>query len=231
MRKTTLPLLLLLLLFGSIRAQTILGMGGSGIIGLPDTARYGDTISGMQAWVVNHSSFSISGMNIGLMALPNLLGNPFQLGSINLGPLSVAPGDSILVNLDYFVVTPQNSNTGSNIMVVWPTAPGATPSDSTEQEYYVDGTTGIADGLAARQQAAAIYPNPSAGHPYLWVQSPQVTAADIVLLDATGRLVYQAQRQPMEVLDLHHLPSGFYLYHIRQGRKLLGSGRLLLQQP
>jgi len=210
-------------------AQGVLGIGSSGVIGLPDTTYYGDTLDNMSVWLVNQGPSLVTGILVELQAAPNLLGVPIPIGSLDLLLTILGPGDSISVPLDYFVVSPQNSNNGSNIMVIWPTAPGITPGDSTDDTYWVGGATGIS-GNAAPEPAISFFPNPSKG--LFQVQLPAQVGhhAEISVFQVDGKLLEQRTIETFDFLDLSHLQDGLYFYEVRSASGFFEMGGLLIRK-
>lgn len=209
-------------------AQSILGMGSSGVIGLPDTTHYGDTISGMSVWVVNRGLLPVAGLLVTLNGLTNTLSNPIQLGTLDLTLGLLAAGDSTQVPLDYFVVTPQNSNNGANIMVIWPTAPGSSTGDSTDGPYWVDGSTFLHP--AARSQEVRVYPNPATDELHLDLPSDLGESIELVLTDLQGREVLHARVSPGHKINLPSFPGGILLYQVIADGKPVWSGKLRIEE-
>ena len=224
---TTMMLLGFLLLGLVAQSQNSLGIGKSGISGLPDTTHYGDTIRNMRLFVVNRGNNIVAGTIVQLQAAPNFAINPFLIGTLDLFQVPLSPGDSIEVPLDYFVVTPQNSNNGSNIMVIWPTAPGTTPSDSAEQGYYVD-------EVAARSSSDSqplqwtLFPNPSQGELRFMLRGATVPSPELVVYNAIGNEVYRGLVREMQPIDLRSLPNGSYCCHLRSKQNLVARQKLMI---
>lgn len=229
MKTTRYTILMLLVLLGTLtsaRAQGILGIGTSGISGLPDTTHFGDTIRNMQVWVVNRGNTIVSGLTVQLLASPNLTGNPLQIGTLDLTLGLLQPGDSASVPLDYFVVSPSNSNNGSNVMVIWPTAPGTTPGDSAHQDYWVDGPTG-SPKPAIETTGFRLFPNPCFSTFQIMLPTP--AAATISLFAADGTVALRRSVHDLEVLEVSQLPRGIYLCRLEVGGKMLATKRIVLE--
>jgi hypothetical protein len=193
------------------RSQGILGIGGSGIIGLPDTTHFGDTIPSMGVWLKNEGFLIYTAGLVTFLADPNNAGSPINIGLLNLTGLLLLPGDSVMVSMDPFIVTPQNSNTGSNIMVIWPTTPGSQPGDSGIGGYYVD-----APMLAEQQQppAAALQlaVDPEGGQAKVYIRQADLVGGSLRLVDLQGSQLQQVVvDQPEIVLSMRGLAAGIYL--------------------
>lgn len=205
-------LLLCLLGFSSFatQAQGLLGIGATGISGFPATSQFGDTIQNLSVWLVNKGVTPIGSLSVALISQTNSTGLPFQLGTLDLTAGIIQPGDSTQVPLDYFVVTPQNSNQGSNIMVIWPTAPGTTPSDSAETDYEVDGPTEISAALDSFSDQMQIWPNPTNGILHLHVDQIKLKNSKVSVYDAFGKQIFESPLQYDQIIDLNRYPSGVY---------------------
>ena len=71
-------------------------------------------------------------------------------------------------------------------------------------------------------EAPAIFPNPSPGEALMAFDAPDAGQVEIRVLDATGRMLYQAEREVKEgrnevQLWLGHLPQGQYVVHVLFG--------------
>jgi hypothetical protein len=80
-------------------------------------------------------------------------------------------------------------------------------------------------------EAPAIFPNPSPGEALMAFDAPDAGQVEIRVLDATGRMLYQAEREVKEgrnevQLWLGHLPQGQYVVHV-----LFGSHRADQSEP
>jgi hypothetical protein len=90
------------------------------------------------------------------------------------------------------------------------------------------GTTGVAEG-AGRGEGATLTPNPASGEAAAWLP-PQVPRAALGLYAATGQQVRsQALSAGQNVVPLHGLPPGLYFYLVRDGGRVLGSGKLMVE--
>lgn len=223
------PVAVFLVMGLSSPAQTVLGLGSPGIIGLPDTTHFGDTLTGMSVWVVNRGLLPVANLLVTLNGLTSTLSNPVQLGTLDLTGGILVPGDSTQVPLDYFVVSPQNSNNGANIMVIWPTAPGSSTGDTTEGPYWVDGTTYIRP--AASRQAVHVYPNPATEQLHLDLPSGMDCKVELILTDLQGREVLHAQVSPGRTLDLPACTTGLLMYQVLMDGQQVQSGKLRLENP
>lgn len=204
-------------------------MGALGIQGLPDTTHFGDTIRNMHVWVVNTGNSAVSGLVVQVMAAPNLTGNPFSIGTLDLTLGLMQPGDSAEVPLDYFVVSPQNSNNGSNVMVIWPTAPGTPPQDTAHGDYWVEPITATQPRQSA-EASISIYPNPTVGPFRLQRDHPATAAETLEVYAADGLLVDRRRLTTGSEIDLGFLPSGLYRLGVTNAKGELWSGKLLIQK-
>ena len=80
-------------------------------------------------------------------------------------------------------------------------------------------------------EAPAIFPNPSPGEALMAFDAPDAGQVEIRVLDATGRMLYQAEREVKEgrnevQLWMGHLPQGQYVVHV-----LFGSHRADQSEP
>ena len=80
-------------------------------------------------------------------------------------------------------------------------------------------------------EAPAIFPNPSPGEALMAFDAQDAGQVEIRVLDATGRMLYQAERQVKEgrnevQLWMGHLPQGQYVVHV-----LFGSHRADQSEP
>lgn len=231
--KCALPKVLVLALFAmlglSSPAQSVLGIGSPGIIGLPDTTHFGDTINGMSVWVVNRGALPVANLLVTLNGLTSTLSNPIQLGTLDLTGGILAPGDSTEVPLDYFVVSPQNSNNGANIMVIWPTAPGSSTGDSTDGPYWVDGTTLVQPSVG--REEVRVYPNPATEHLNLDLPAGMDGKVEVILTDLEGRQVLRAEVTPGHNLDLPSCTSGMLIYRVMSDGHQIHAGKLRVENP
>lgn len=201
-------------------AQGLLGLGASGLTGLPDTTHFGDTIKNMQVWIVNRGILPLSNVLVDVLASPNQ-GLPIQLGQLDLTLGLLAPGDSVQVPLDDYTVTTQNSNSGSNVILIWPTAPGTQPEDSAGGTYWVDAITGTVEAQAKKIQ---LYPNPGNGIFHFQAPFPLVGCL-MEVYACDGKMVSQGHLNSTGILDLSGLQEGLYFYQVayqnqRKGGKI-----------
>lgn len=211
---------LLLLYATNVSAQSTLSIGTGGVLGLPDTVAFGDTVQGMSVFVINDGPLPVAGVLLDIIADPNNAGAPFNLGNLMIPTVSpLNPGDSVVVPLDMFIVTPSNSNQGSNVMVVWPSTPATQPGDTAETGYYVDPISSIAEGPQQRLDLQ-VYPNPTADMLRIRLNDPAVRIREVQIADAVGRLVYRASGLP-ESISLDRFPAGTYLvrFEVEGGRR------------
>jgi hypothetical protein len=210
-------------------AQGLLGIGASSLTGLPDTARYGDTIRDMKVWVVNRGVLPLTNVLVQIMASPNQ-DAPFLLGVLDLTQgLLIAPGDSVQVPMDDYTVSPQNSNGGSNVIVIWPTAPGTQPDDSAGGSYWVEEITAMDENLSS-SHSAMLYPNPGSGIFYLKLAGETWEDGVVQLYHPNGQLVAMRSVNHGGMLDVNDLPEGLYLYQILQKGFHADAGKLLIQR-
>ncbi|MCB9235227.1 MAG: T9SS type A sorting domain-containing protein [Bacteroidia bacterium] len=225
----------LLLLVGvscsRLQAQSLLVPVSTGIPSLPDTVNMGDTIN-----------FDYYIVNLGVASLVSPLIQTFMEvnGQVLPQPVSVYQvaglflmGDTMKIPVNNFVVSPSNNNNGgANVVVIWPTAPGATPKDSASGNMYVRNPNSV---FAERGPALALnlFPNPA--HDRAWVDffgDPQGENS-ILLCDLNGRILRSwkpaiGQNSRKFELDLSGLNPGFYLLEVRAG-KARGVRRLILE--
>jgi hypothetical protein len=211
-----------------ISAQGLLGIGASSLTGLPDTARYGDTLRNINVWVVNRSVIPLTGILVQIMASPNQ-DTPFQLGLLDLTQgLLIAPGDSVQVPMDDYTVSPQNSNGGSNVIVIWPTAPGTQPDDSAGGTYWVEESLAAADLASATSLLP--YPNPGSGVFRLKHTQESLEGGTVRLYQSSGQLVAMRSLDASGLLDFTDMPEGLYAYRIELKGLQADSGKLLIQR-
>jgi len=79
--------------------------------------------------------------------------------------------------------------------------------------------------------APVIFPNPTPGEALMAFDAPTAGSVEVRVLDATGRMLYQAERQVKEgrnevQLWMGHLPQGQYVVHV-----LFGSHRADQSEP
>lgn len=74
-----------------------------------------------------------------------------------------------------------------------------------------------------------IYPNPA--HDILFVESDQIlsASAEMVILDALGRIVMEKPWQDQLMLNIGHLPDGLYILAIRDAGRLRSAGKVIKQ--
>ena len=200
----------------SIQAQGLLGIGSTGITGFPATSQFGDTIQNLGLWVVNKGLTPVANLNIAFLSQTNSTGTPFQIGDLDLTSGVIQPGDSLYVPLDYFIVTPQNSNQGSNVMVIWPTSPGTTPSDSAETDYEVDGATAAVDAGDSYVNPIQIWPNPCSGSLNLHTDQANLKGSRVRISDIQGRLITEVPLQFDHVFDFTKTGPGIFLLQIEK---------------
>lgn len=194
-----------------VRAQGILGIGSLGIIGLPDTTHYGDTIEGMGVWLQNQGLIPYTASFVTFLADPNNLGLATTIGTLNLPGLLMLPGDSVFVPLDAYVVSPQNSNSGSNIMVIWPTSIGTQPGDSAHGDYFVDSPT-IVDDPRPVASSMQVYVSPDHGSLQVVFSDDQRAEGELRVVDLQGRQLHsQTVTQKIVVVDVQQWPAGMYI--------------------
>lgn len=211
---------------GLAKSQGLLSLGASGLTGFPDTTYFGDTIENLQVWVVNRGILPLTNVLVQVLGSSNQ-GLPIQLGTLDLTLGILAPGDSMQVPMDDYTVSTQNSSPGSNVVVVWPTAPGTEPEDSAVGGYYIDPLTSI----AGRQtpQAVTVYPNPGTG--ILHFQGDAMLAGCLVKVHAVdGVAVAHHRLGAAQTLDLTGLPSGMYFYRIDFGNGSYKGGKFLINR-
>jgi len=210
--------------------QGILGFGVAGISGLPANVNYGDTLKTMGVWLVNQGVLPVSNVLVSLVADPNNAGSPFQIGTIDLTGGILQPGDSTYVPLDYFVVTPQNSNQGSNIMVIWPTAVGGQPNDSVQAPYNVGGTTAAATPLPM-QSDITVWPNPVNETLNMRVEGYIKPYTYFQIVDMRGFAVYRAPLAATQTVETFNLvPGTYFLVVLDDKEALLFSHKMVVKR-
>jgi hypothetical protein len=209
-------------------AQGLLGLGSAGLAGLPDTARYGDTFQNLHVWVVNRGILPLTNVLVQIMAAPNQ-GPAVQLGTLDLTLGILNPGDSMQVPMDDYTVTPQNSAQGSNVIVVWPIAPGTQPEDSATDDYWVEEVLSVQESslLHSRPQ---IYPNPATTICFVSELGNWQPGQLLHLYLPTGESMGSYSIPPSGAVDISHLQPRLYLYRLEGNSANAGSGRLLIQQ-
>jgi len=142
----------------------------------------------------------------------------------------LAPGDSVQVPLDDYTVTPQNSGGGSNVIVIWPTAPGTQPEDSAGGTYWVDEIVGLNEILPP-SQSSSLYPNPGSGI-FQIRKSPDMPleGSTLRVYQPNGQFVTSREINLAGVLDLNELPEGLYFYRILFKDQLADTGRILVKR-
>lgn len=210
------------------KAQGILGIGSSGISGLPTTAQFGDTLNNLGLYLVNRGNIPVGSLFVNLVSQTNQSGSPFTIGTLDLTGGILQPGDSTYVPLDAFVVTPQNSNSGSNVMVIWPTAPGTQPGDSATGEYEVDGPTAISSSVIEDEEIA-IWPNPSNGQFQLLTTNSSLKACSLVIYDQTGRIILQSKFESGLSIQLPQRKAGIYFLALEHKNGTLYKRKLIVQ--
>lgn len=193
--------------------QSILRISPAGISGLPDTVRYGDTLKNMAVTVLNDGPLPVAGQLLDVQSQFNG-GLVASLGNLLIPTATpLLPGDSLVVPLDAFVVSPQNSNNGSNIVVVWPASPTTQPGDSAEDTYYVDDVVAIQEA-EYRNLGLTVYPNPASDQISVTVNGMSPSPMAIELRTIEGKLVYAQQSISNHQIDLSQLPVGMYLLRV-----------------
>lgn len=216
-------------LFPLVHSQGLIGLGTTGLTGVPDTARIGDTFQNLQVWVVNRGILPLSNVIVQIMAAPQQ-GPQLQLGTLDLTLGILNPGDSLQVPMNDYTVTPQNSSQGgSNVIVVWPMAPGTQPEDSARDEYWVEEALSVQES-SLLQAGPKIYPNPATTTCYVSQPGNWQPGQLLYLYLPTGESMGTYSISPGGAVDISHLQPRLYLYRLEGNSAIVGSGRLLIQR-
>lgn len=203
---------------------------GNEIAGLPDTVNYGDTLKNLSVDLTNTGTLPLVSQLIGVTGQTNGTGLPFLLGSLNI-PLTLPfnPGDTITVPLDHFVVSPQRSRQGSNVIVVWPTGDGVQPEDTLEDTYYVNDTTvSASDPAAFAALGLELYPNPVDDRLFIRMTGDQRPWKEASILDLSGRPVFRQQGFG-DGIPVSGLAEGLYILRIVDDRGRAGTARFIVR--
>jgi hypothetical protein len=197
------------------QAQSILSIAGTEIIGMPDTVQFGDTLNNLSVWVRNDGTLPTPNLTISVNSLINgtVLGG--IVGTLNLAG-ALLPGDSVVVPLDAFIISPQNSGNGANLVVVWPDSPGSDDGDSLEDGYYVEETATAVQEMFGQEDedpAFVIYPNPARDQ--ISLKFPRPVAGEVRVYDLQGRLLFRNDARN-SVIDLRLLSPGTYILELNE---------------
>ena len=202
----------------SLQAQLRIDPGS--IANLPDTVQFGDTLNNLSVNVVNDGLLPVANLLLEIKGGVNSLSNIITFGDTLLaGPVVINPGDSITIPLDQFIVSPQNSNNGSNVIIVWPATPNES-GDTIEDEYEVEETTtSLFEALAARAELK-IWPNPVQDELHYSTGDPATPIREIRVMDLQGRIIMAFDGSPRSV-NTSSLITGMYLVEAvdRKGRR------------
>jgi hypothetical protein len=173
----------------------------------PTTAGFGDSIN-YTIDVINNSNTDFIGRVSILRKVNNGIADTIFTDIIN---------DTLVANSSrpYFLedsVFPARFGGGINVVVVWPTAPGVTTSDSATGTINVTGV-GIPEQLHDAYPIT-VFPNPTAGAIRFQTQFSPLLVHQTVLMDQQGRTLRSTQRIPSE-MSLDGLSAGIYFIEIR----------------
>lgn len=194
------------------KGQFLLGLADQEIVGFPDTVRFGDTIQGLTARVKNKGILPLVGtlVNVNVLFQGGLVQG--VLGTLT-SPLLFLPGDVMNIPLNPWVVNTQNSRSGANIMVIWPSAVVA-PGEPTEQPYYVRDNGSRVSITEPYSASLDVYPNPV--QDILYVSLPEElrgTETISSLFNLMGEEVLRKQGN-IEQLHVADLPRGIYILKV-----------------
>lgn len=192
-------------------AQPVLSVAGTEVIGMPDTVQYGDSLKNMAVWVRNDGNLPTSNLLITVNSLINGTSQGQILGTLTMAS-GLLPGDSVVIPLNSFFVSPQNSNNGANVVVVWPASPGSEQGDSLEDEYYVDGVTALV-GAMEEEPLISIYPNPAKD--FLLLKTLRPIDGALRIFNMHGQVLYEGDTSQNRI-DLKLLTPGSYILEIEE---------------
>ena len=219
---------LLLLASSPQNLQAQLRIDPGSIANLPDTVQFGDTLNNLSVQVVNDGLLPVANLLLEIRGGTNSLTNITTLGDTLLsGPVVINPGDSITIPLDQFIVSPQNSNNGSNVIIVWPATPNEN-GDTIEDEYEVEETTtSLFEALATRSELQ-IWPNPVKDELHFSTGDPATAIREIRVMDLQGRIVLAPSGSP-RALNTSALMPGMYLIEAEDRKGQRYSKRFMKQ--
>jgi hypothetical protein len=165
----------------------------------------------MSVWVRNDGNLPTSNLLITVNSLINGINQGQILGSLNMAS-SLLPGDSVVIPLNSFFVSTQNSNNGANVVVVWPASPGSEQGDSLEDDYYVDGTVSIF-GPYDKVPGFEIYPSPAKDVLNLKFNRPVVGI--LRLYDLHGKVLYEGETNQYQI-DLKMFAAVSYILEVEE---------------
>lgn len=231
MRKLYYLLLTTLLLVcgqpNQLKAQIFLHLVDQGIVGFPDTVQYGDTVKNLAVKVTNNGILPLTTLLISVDAFFQNTGATQTLGILSLPLNLLNPGDTVLIPLSPFVVTPQNSSQGANIMVIWPDSPG-TPRDSTTEDYWV-GPAATSIASAEGLTGIRIYPQPTKN--YILFDRGSIIRTQSVSLhvhDLQGQLIHFSEHLPSR-LSVEGWPPGLYLLRFESTEGGVSTRKILVR--
>ena len=190
------------------KAQNVLGIGGAGLIGMPDTARIGDTIS-FSYFVVNNGVLPTVGPIYSYQAVNGNVIAGFLDGLLTL---PINPGDSAQMIINQYIFTNQTHGQGggTTMLTIWP-GPGT--QDSATKEIF------LLPELNSREEALPrltmkIYPNPAKDQLHLSYAEAGNRVESISVFDMQGREVIHANEN-RDSLNVNGFNSGLYIIEVR----------------
>lgn len=192
----------------------------TGIVGLPDSANMGDTLN-LSYKVINKGPLPL--VNTPILSWMSVNGNLIATPVDSSFVSNFAVGDTIVVPINSFIVSPQNNNNGgANVVVVWPTAPGGNTDDTLRDTMHVDQPNSSAPIVEDILQA---FPNPFDNLLRIKYEGPEQLGY-VTLLDSRGR---ESMRIPDSQLNINteHLKPGYYTLIVETSNGRLVSKKLL----
>ncbi len=202
-----------------LHAQASIGFGTIGLIGLNDTVWSGDSIP-VGSFIKNYDTTAthvfMDSVQINGYIDTGSVFIPFTLPLVP--QVYLAPGDSVFFIMPIVFRDIQmggNFRIGNNVIVVWPISfdPTFSTLDSiTANVFVIDTISGISPEPQNNENLRC-YPVPATGPLYVTSTSRQLIIKDIIIRDATGKIV-AISNNPSSGIETEKWASGIYLLEI-----------------
>ena len=125
----------------------------------------------------------------------------------------MVPQDTLMIGIKEQVLSPKFGG-GVHVVVIWPTAPSHTTTDSIKREItFIDTLTWIGEpGLP--QYKLDAYPNPTQNKLNFRAKFPPHVLLGMEMYESTGKLIDKWDHLP-DFIEMNNYPHGIYFLHAR----------------
>jgi hypothetical protein len=216
--------LILLLFFVSLSAvgcyaQAVLGIGKTGVDGIPDSIVFGKVIRA-NYYIKNIGNQPYTGPLFTNWKTTKTTREKVDTTKVN----NFSPGDSVLI--DFNLESSQVAfNNGSNIIVIWPTGTSIPTADSAFKPIYITNVSGIYENKNELVRVS-IFPNPANNLLNIDVAQESIGIQSVNIANIEGRVILSVTNN-FKNPDVSDLSPGVYFITVRLNDGRIGKYKLI----